>query len=153
MARSRILPATALDTSVIVAGLLSWHEHHEAASVALSELLESRADIVLPVHVLVEAYSVMTRLPHPHRLSAQEAFEILDESLHPRVTLVGLEGEEAWELIGNLSRRPITGGTSYDALIMACAKKGGARRILTFNRAHFERIGADDVEVVIPEAH
>lgn len=150
MGRSRTPPVTALDTSVLVAGLLSWHKHHEAASAALSDLLESQAAVVLPVHSLVEAYAVMTRLPPPNRLSAKEAFEILQRTLRSRFTLVGLEGDETWGLIGDLSRRPIMGGTTYDALILACARKGGARRILTFNRAHFERIVTDDFEVVVP---
>lgn len=150
MGRSRILPATALDTNVLIAGLLSWHQHHAAASAALSELLESRASVVLPAHALVEAYAVMTRIPPPHRLSAKNAFEILDASLRSRCVLVSLEGSEAWDLIDELSRRPITGGSSYDALILACARKGGARRILTFNRVHFERLGAEDIEVVVP---
>ncbi len=150
MGRSRVPPVTALDTSVLVAGLLSWHKYHEAAAAALSDLLESQAAVVLPVHSLVEAYAVMTRLPPPNRLSAKEAFEILEGSLRSRFTLVGLEGDEAWGLIGDLSRRPIVGGTTYDALILACAQKGGAHRILTFNREHFERIVTDDFEVVVP---
>ena len=153
MERDSIPPATALDTSVIVAGLLSWHEHHEAAAAILSELLESRADVVLPVNALLEAYAVMTRLPPPHRLSARDALEILDGSFRRRSILIGLEGGEAWDLIGDLSQRSITGGTSYDGLIVACARKGGARRVLTFKRAHFERIGTADLEIVIPEKH
>ena len=39
---------------------------------------------------------------------------------------------------------------SYDALILACAKKGGARRLLTFNRAHFERIRVEGIEILVP---
>ncbi len=152
MRRSRVPPVTALDTSVLVAALLSWHEHHEVAAAALSELVEGEAKLVLPVHALVEAYSVMTRLPPPHRLSAKDAFEILDHSLRRRCTLIGLEGDEAWELIQDLSRRPISGGASYDALILASARKGGARRILTFNRSHFERIVTEEFEIVIPGA-
>lgn len=44
----------------------------------------------------------------------------------------------------------ITGGTSYDSLILASARKGGAQRILTFNRSHFERIATEDIEIVVP---
>jgi len=151
MKRERVPPATALDTSVLIAGLLSWHEHHEPASAQLAELLASAADIVLPVHALVEAYAVLTRLPPPHRLSARDAFEILDGSFRNRAILVGLERDEGWDLIESLRDRSIAGGTSYDGLILACARKGGARRILTFNRAHFERLGTG-IEIVVPGA-
>lgn len=39
---------------------------------------------------------------------------------------------------------------SYDGLILACAMKGGAQRLLTFNRAHFERIRNEGIEIVVP---
>lgn len=144
--------ATALDASVIIAGVLAWHEHHEAAAAELTALLEGPAEIILPAHALVEAYSVMTRLPSPHRLSAKDALDVLDGSLKQRTTVVGLDGKEGWELIGDLSRRQIAGATSYDGVIVACALKGGARRILTFNRAHFERVGGEALEIVVPGA-
>lgn len=144
--------ATALDTNVIVAGLLPWHEHYELASVELIGLLENRIEIVLPLPVLVEAYSVMTRLPPPRRLASKDAIEILKRSFRQRVTLVGLDGNEGWDLIEDIGRRSITGGTAYDGLILACARKGGARRLLTFNRSHFERIATEEIEIVVPGA-
>jgi predicted nucleic acid-binding protein len=142
--------ATALDTNVVVAGLLSWHEHHEAASEELAMLLESTIAIVLPLQTLLEAYSVMTRLPPPHRLSPQDALWILEGSFRGQATLIGLDGEEGWGLIGDLGRRSVSGGTTYDGLILACARKGGARRLLTFNRSHFQPMAQEDIEIVVP---
>lgn len=143
---------TAIDTNVIVAGLLSWHVHHELASAQLIDLLESELEIVVPLPVLIESYSVMTRMPPPHRIGSKEALEILELSLRDRVTLVGLDEEEGWKLLQDLSQRSITGGTTYDGLILACARKGGARRLVTFNRSHFERVATEEIEVVVPGA-
>ena len=89
--------ATALDASVIVAGLLSSHEHHAPAAAELAALLTEPGDVILPLQALVEAYSVMTRLPSPHRLSAKNALAVLVGSLRQRTQVVGLAGEEAWE--------------------------------------------------------
>jgi predicted nucleic acid-binding protein len=144
------LRTTALDTSVIVAGLLSSHEHHEPAAAALAALLAEPGDVILPLQALVEAYSVLTRLPHPHRLSAKNALAVLERTLRQRAVVVGLDGKEAWDLIEGLSQRQIAGATSYDGVIAACARKGGAQRILTFNRAHFERLAGAGLEVVVP---
>jgi len=141
---------TAVDTNVIVAGLLSWHVHHELASAQLITLLESKLELVVPLPVLIEAYSVMTRMPPPHRIGSKDALEILESSLRGRVTLVGLDGEEGWKLLQDVSHRSITGGTTYDGLILACARKGGARRLLTFNRSHFERVATEEIEIAVP---
>lgn len=142
--------ATALDASVVVAALLASHEHHGPAAAELGALLAEPGDVILPLQALVEAYSVMTRLPSPHRLSPKAALTILERSLRQRTIVVELDGEEAWGLIEGLSQRQIAGATSYDGLIAACAHKGGAQRILTFNRAHFERLPGAGLEIVVP---
>jgi predicted nucleic acid-binding protein len=147
---SEIRPVTALDTSVVVPGLLSWHEQHKLASAALIEAMESPAELVLPLHTLVEAFSVMTRLPPPFRVRVSDALAMLEGSFRGRATLVGLDGDEGWDLIGDLSRRSIAGGTSYDGLILACARKGGAQRLLTFNGKHFERFESTGIEILVP---
>ena len=147
---SEATPKTAVDTSVIVAALLSWHEGHGPASAVLGELLESDTPVVLPIQSLVEAYAVMTRLPPPHRLSAQDALDLLEGSFRMRSNLVGLDGDEVWDLLHGLNRRNLIGGTSYDALILASAHKGGAQRMLTFNRSHFERAATEGIEIMVP---
>jgi hypothetical protein len=50
---------TALDTSVLVAALQSWHEDHERSLAAVAEALED-PPVVVPHHVLLETYSVLT---------------------------------------------------------------------------------------------
>ena len=150
MANKAIPPGVALDASVIVPGLLSWHAQHGTASAELIALLQGPSKVLLPLHSLVEAYAVMTRLPPPHRLSPKDALAILEGSFGKRSILVGLDGEEGWDLIRELGERSIAGGTTYDGLIAACARKGGARRLLTFNRRHFERLESEELEILSP---
>jgi len=51
----------AADTSASVAAFASWHENHAAARDALDGGLR------LIEHCALETYSVLTRLPPPHR--------------------------------------------------------------------------------------
>ncbi|GAB3914246.1 hypothetical protein GCM10011575_18120 [Microlunatus endophyticus] len=51
----------AVDTSVIVAAFAGWHQDHASAAAELRQ----RPRVV--AHALLEAYSVLTRLPGPHR--------------------------------------------------------------------------------------
>ncbi len=79
------MAGTALDTSVIIAGRLRWHKFHSRARPALEAALDSENPVILPAHALVEAYSVLTRLPPPRRLTAEQTSAMLTESLRPMV--------------------------------------------------------------------
>lgn len=139
----------ALDTSILIAGLLEWHEAHARAFPALEDALAGPEKAVLPVHALFEAYSVLTRLPAPRRLRPEAARSLLRESLHDGTRLVGLEAD-AWSILENLSEREISGGTAYDGLILASARRGGADGILTLNGRHFRRLVDKDFEILEP---
>ena len=144
------MSATALDTSVLVAGLLSWHESHASTLRALQGALRSGRGLVVPLPALLEAYAVMTRLPAPHRLAPRSAFELLAGSLESRSVVVGLIGSEAWTLLRTLSVEGIAGGRAYDAAILACAVKAGAKRLLTLDAADFGRLDPHGIEIVVP---
>jgi predicted nucleic acid-binding protein len=127
----------ALDTNVVVAALLVWHEHHERAFRALDQLLERKRRLILPLPVLLEAYSVMTRLPARHRLDATDALALLESSFAETCDLISLDAEEGWDLLRWLCDSSVHGGRAYDGQILACARKGGATEILTFNGRDF----------------
>ena len=61
----------AADTSLVVAAFASWHESHEGARRALDGGLR------LIEHCALETYSVLTRLPPPHRTSGEVVREFL----------------------------------------------------------------------------
>jgi predicted nucleic acid-binding protein len=138
-----------VDTSVVVAALLSWHENHEAARKVLERSLVAER-LVLPTPTLIEAYAVMTRLPCPHRLSANDAAALLRETF-AGVETVALDGSEVWRLVEDLEKNQIAGGRSYDGHILACARKAGAIRLLTFNDRDFLALGDPKIEIVRPE--
>jgi len=53
----------AVDSSVVIAALASWHEHRAIARKAMTD----RPRLI--AHAAVESHSVLTRLPPPHRAS------------------------------------------------------------------------------------
>jgi predicted nucleic acid-binding protein len=138
----------AIDTSVIVAGLLGWHEDHEPARKALERSLAAER-LVLPAPTLIEAYAVMTRLPSPHRLSPADAAALLRDTF-AGVATVALDGDEVWQLIENLETSQVAGGRSYDGHILACARKAGAHKLLTLNERDFLALADHGIEIVRP---
>jgi predicted nucleic acid-binding protein len=141
---------TAIDTSIVVAALLSWHEAHEPAFAALSAALED-GELVLPVSALVECYAVLTRLPAPHRLSPKDAARLLEGSLHASSRTVGLRAGAIWTFVRALVDEDVRGGATYDRRILEEALAAGAQRLLTLNGADFRRFAREGIEVLGPE--
>lgn len=140
----------ALDSSVIVAAAQSWHERHGAARAAVSSLLaDTDAEVVVPEHCFYEAFSVLTRLPKPKRVSPAVARALLADLLENRVTSFPLT-VNPWELLERFAEEEIAGGAVYDALIAEAAMQAGARRVVTLNPRHFARFGAHGLEVTEP---
>jgi hypothetical protein len=90
----------------------------------------------MAAHALLEAYAVLTRLPPPHRLSPADALAVLDRNWGKTPT-VALTGAECWRLLRHEGPAGTAGGRLYDASIAACARKGRADEILTWNLRHF----------------
>lgn len=127
----------AVDAGVIVAAFSSWHEaHHRARETVGSES-------VAVGHALVEAFSVLTRLPAPHRAPAALVAAFLDASFTGPV--LTLDGPALRSLVLRLPELSIAGGAVYDAVIGATAATAGATLVTLDRRAMgvFERIGCD----------
>jgi predicted nucleic acid-binding protein len=136
------------DTSCIIAALVDWHEHHEAAAREITSRLEGGERFIVAGPALVETYAVLTRLPAPHRLSPVDALALLDANLF-RHSVVALEAASYKALVSGAPVRSIAGGRTYDAVIANCAVLAGANVILTFNERHFRGL-AEGIEIVTP---
>ena len=125
----------ALDTSVVVAAFASWHEGHASAVATLARRPR------LPAHVIVEAYSVLTRLPPPHRSPA----EIAEAFLRERFSGVPLTlpGTAQRDLVRLAARAGLVGGAIYDLLVAATVKRAAATLLTRDRRAvpAYEAVG------------
>lgn len=127
----------AVDTSVVVAAFASWHESHGPAAAALARHPR------VPAHVLVEAYSVLTRLPPPHRAPAALVAAFLAEQFS--ATPLVLPGTEQARLVRRAAELGIVGGGIHDALVAATVRHARGR-LLTRDRravATYERLGVE----------
>ncbi len=117
----------AADTSIVVAAFASWHEHHGAARRVLDSGLR------LVEHCALETYSVLTRLPAPHRAPGSVVRDFLGARFpDPFLRLSG----PAWHtfLLG-LAEAGVRGGATYDALVAATAAAAGAELVTCDRRA------------------
>lgn len=110
------------DTSVMVAMVCTWHEHHQRAITEMERRLADRESLVIATPALIEAYAVLTRLPPPHRLSPQDTITLIETSFLTEGTLAGLDSKVFRPLLREAADQDIAGGRIYDWVIAACAR-------------------------------
>jgi predicted nucleic acid-binding protein len=127
----------AVDTSVAVAAFASWHERHEQARQALDD------DARLVAHCAVETYSVLTRLPVPHRAPGALVQQFLDMQFpDPHLTLPARAQQRLPRRFVELG---LKGGAVYDALVALTAAHAGAALVTCDRRALdvYQRCGVE----------
>lgn len=139
---------TALDSSILVAALLPWHEHHAVAQGAIRRA-RREGEVLLASRTLVETYSVLTRLPAPHRLAPDHALSLLE--LNFRASRIeSLEADATWAFLSSLPSNGVAGGAVFDAEIAAVAARAGAEAMVTLDRKGFGRGAPPGLEIVVP---
>ena len=103
----------AADSSFVVAAFASWHEYHETARAVLDE------GVSLIEHCALETYSVLTRLPPPHRSPGSVVRDFI-RTRFPSPFL-RLSSRTYRSFILGLPGHGVTGGACYDALVAATA--------------------------------
>ncbi|RIK07200.1 MAG: VapC toxin family PIN domain ribonuclease [Acidobacteria bacterium] len=117
----------AVDTSVVVPAVLAWHENHR-------QCYEAASNARIPSHALLESYSVLTRLPSQHRITAEVAAQLLGEwFLADDVLLAPARLQRG--IARELAAAGIEGGAAYDALIGLTARTHGAILLTRDERA------------------
>jgi predicted nucleic acid-binding protein len=124
------------DTSVLVASVAPWHPRHREALRAVEDVS------ALVPHVLVESYSVLTRLPDPHKLAPAVVGELVVALAAARPVLT-LTADQQVALLAECARTGVPGGAVYDALIAVTARHHDAMLVTLDARARstYDRIG------------
>jgi predicted nucleic acid-binding protein len=118
---------TAIDTSVAVAALAAWHVGHEQAR-------RAAADAAIPAHARLETYSVLTRMPPPHRLVPSVVAHLLERWFPADETLVP-SPELSRSVVERCRDRGVEGGAVYDALVGLTAAESAVTLLTRDERA------------------
>jgi hypothetical protein len=120
----------------VIAALSSWHEQHEAAGAALD------AVEALPAHVLLESYSVLTRLPSGLAVAPELAARVIASRFGGPPLQLDAPGRA--QLVATLARSGVLGGAAYDGLVAleAAAHDQTLATLDTRAQATYRRLGA-----------
>jgi predicted nucleic acid-binding protein len=123
-----------IDSSVLVAAALEASPYFEASNRFLET--QSPKTCAAAAHALVEAYSVLTRLPAGHRLTPNQAYAVID-NWSRGFKIVALSPDETLKLLEDQSKAGVAGGRIYDAAHARAAAIAGASAIVTWNPKDF----------------
>src|SRR2546425_1104534 len=100
-----------------------------------------RKDRRLVAHCALETYSVLARLPPPHRAPGDVVRDFLAARF--RQPFLRLSARAYWEFLLHLPDHGVTGGASYDALVAATVASHDAELVTCDRRAApvYERYG------------
>jgi hypothetical protein len=121
---------------VVIAAFASWHEHHAIARKAMA----ARPRLI--AHSAVESYSVLTRLPPPHRASPDIVHAFITERFAEPSLILSETGYQ--ELLATVAAGQVLGGRAYDALIAFTAAEHNATLMSLDQRAAatYKTVGA-----------
>jgi predicted nucleic acid-binding protein len=128
------------DTSVFVAAFLEAHPFHAESARCIANI--GRENAVCASHTLAEIYVTLTRQQPPQKVPPKIAASIV-ETLAKRVKPVSLNAQEYVEVIQSAASHGLSGAILYDALLLGCARKSGAKKIYTLNPGHFRLVARD----------
>lgn len=126
-----------VDTSFAVALVVADHARHRVTAKAVKG-----KRLGLAGHAWFETYSVLTRLPAPHRRAPAAVATLLE---HEFPATRYLSPEAAAAAAASVSSLGIGGGAVYDALVAAAAVEHGSKLLSRDRRAAdvYGLIGAD----------
>ena len=138
-----------LDTSVLVAAMVEAHPMHASALPWLRRAKEKLDTGLAAAHSIAELYAILTTLPVRPRIVPAIAYELINHDVLDILEVVSLSAEDYIAVIKRLSELGISGGATYDALILQAAAKAGADQIVTLNESDFRRVAPDLADRII----
>jgi predicted nucleic acid-binding protein len=135
-----------VDTSVLVAAIVSTEEHHRAC-----DALMNRSGLGIYAHGIAEAFSTLTGGRRSIRMNADLAVQIIEDDYLPLLTVAPLTPAEMLRAMRDAEGRGVRGGGIFDYLHLVAARKAKARRIYTLNVSNFRAFHrAGDPEIAHP---
>jgi len=128
------------DTSILVAAMVEAHPDHERALPWLQRARRGEDKGYVASHSLAELYAILTSLPVRPGISPTVAYQMIRQNVLENCEVISLSQDDYVAIINHLSEIGITGGVTYDALILYAAIKTDVDRVLTLNERDFQRI-------------
>lgn len=129
-----------MDTSILVAAMVTSHPEHARAFTYLRDAKQRKLHGIIAAHSLAEIYAVLTSMPVQPRISPAAAWKLINENLLGIFEVVSLSKSDYISVIQKLSSQQTSGGTIYAALIAQSVIKAAADQLITLNVTDFKKV-------------
>lgn len=139
-----------LDTSVLVASLVSSHPHHGRALPLFDRITEGKIKAAVCVHNLAECYATLSAYPASPMLFPESAFELIHQNVMSHFEQVELSLKDYQSALERVVQLKLRSGAIYDALIWQAAVKKRVKTFYTWNPDDFMRFSDGKIAVREP---
>ncbi|HEY5085994.1 MAG TPA: PIN domain-containing protein [Gemmatimonadaceae bacterium] len=134
------------DTSVLIAASDTEHQHHARSLERVS--MSRREEGYCAAHSLAEMYAALSATRSPRMRRVGDVLVTVEQAAS-RFKPVSLTAQEYIWVVRHVAAAGARSGQVYDALILKCAEKCGARAVYTWNTDHFMRVAWPAVAAII----
>jgi predicted nucleic acid-binding protein len=138
-----------LDTSILVAAIVEAHPAHAQGLIWFKRATSAADKGYVSAHSLAETYSILTTLPVQPRISPGEARRLIQHNIIQKFEVVTLSSQDYADVIDILAEIGITGGATYDALILRAAANADVDMVVTLNEKDFRRVYPDLADKIV----
>ena len=128
------------DTSTLIAAMVETHPAYELVFPWLQRIQHTDDVGFVATHSLAELYAILTKLPISPRISPTLAYRLIQQNVLNLCTIISLTSKDYEAVLQHLAETGLSGGITYDALILYAAIKAHADHIVTLNEKDFRRI-------------
>lgn len=136
------------DSSVLIAAIVKAHPGHGSSLIWLQKVKKKEIQGLISVHSLIELYSILTTLPLSPKIYPSFAITLIKENIISNFEIIKYNISDYIKVLEELAENSISGGASYDGLILYAAKKTRIDKILTLNLNDFIRIAPQLVKII-----
>lgn len=130
---------TFLDTSVLIAALVSTHKKHAPAFDYMDRAQTGELRMIVSTHAVAEVYATLPVLQVRPRITATDVQQTIQEEILAVADVVSLNQADYEAVIARMARLDLVSGAIYDGLHVRAAEKAEADELVACNGRDFRR--------------
>lgn len=137
------------DSSVLAAAMVSRHPAHTACWLFLEKALAREFELCVTASTLAETHAALTAMPLSPRITPAMAARMIKENVESVARIYAVTVEDYTAAAETVAQIHTPGQAIRLALLIACAERLEAERLVTLHRVDYLRLWPEGEETVV----